>query len=256
MGKNSKQQDAQQARERRLQLEQEEREKQKRQNQLIWRTMIAILAAVLLIVGVGVAIGACNKEKPVIDATDPNYSSTTETTEYVRLTVTYTDSKEVFRQGEIVVRLYSEIAPITVANFQSLVADGFYDGLTFHRVVSGFMIQGGDPKGDGTGGSTPIKGEFNENGVTNTLSHKRGVISMARRGDDMDSASSQFFIVHEDGNQSSLDGKYAGFGEVVSGMETVDGIAGTKVVYNSSGEKSKPVNPITIVKAEFVQKVG
>ncbi|MBR7099270.1 MAG: peptidylprolyl isomerase [Clostridia bacterium] len=218
--------------------------------------MIIVLAAILLIAGVGIAIGSCNQEKPVIDPTDPNYTAASDTTEYVRLTVTYTDSKNVYRQGEIVVQLYSEVAPITVENFQKLVGEGFYNGLTFHRIYQGFMIQGGDPKGDGTGGSTPIKGEFNENGVINNLSHKRGVISMARRGDDMDSGSSQFFIVHEDGNQLSLDGKYAGFGEVVSGMSTVDGIAGTAVTYGSSGEKSTPINPITILKAEFVQKVG
>ena len=242
-------------RERRLQLEREEQEKQKKQNQLIWRTMIVVLVAILLIAGIGIAIGSCNEEKPEVTPTDPNYTATADKTEYVRLTVTYTDSKNVFRQGEIVVRLYSEIAPITVENFQKLVGEGFYNGLTFHRIYEGFMIQGGDPKGDGTGGSTPIKGEFNENGVINNLSHKRGVISMARRGDNMDSASSQFFIVHED-SQLSLDGKYAGFGEVVSGMDTVDGIAGTPVTYGSSGEKSTPLNPVTILKAEFVQKVG
>lgn len=255
MGRNSKQQDAQQMRERRLQLEREEQEKQKKQNRMIWRTMIVVLAAILVVAGVGIGIGSCNKDKPEIAPSDPNYTASADKTEYVRLTVTYTDSKDVFRQGEIVVQLYPEIAPITVENFQKLVGEGFYTNLTFHRVYEGFMIQGGDPKGDGTGGSTPIKGEFNENGVVNNLSHKRGVISMARRGDSMDSASSQFFIMHAD-NQASLDGKYAGFGEVVSGMDTVDGIAGTAVTYNSSGEKTKPINPVTILKAEFVQKVG
>lgn len=122
--------------------------------------------------------------------------------------------------GEIKLELYADIAPITVTNFIKLVNEKFYDGLTFHRVIDGFMIQGGDPDGDGTGGSKEtIKGEFSSNGVTNNLSHERGVISMAR-SNDMDSASSQFFIMHED--NINLDGKYAAFGKVTSGIEVVD----------------------------------
>ena len=257
MGKNSKQQDAQQLRDYKNRAAQIEREKQAQQNKLIRNTMLVVLAAVLLIVGVSVGFASCNKDKPVIDTVDPNYTVASDVTDIVRMTVQYTDGNDVFRQGEIIVQLYADVAPETVENFQNLVSQGFYDGLTFHRVVSGFMIQGGDPKGDGTGGSAPIKGEFTENGFINTLSHTRGVISMARRGDDMDSASSQFFIVHDDSAASSLDGKYAGFGKVVSGMATVDGIAGTEVYRKpNSNEKSTPVNPITIIKAEFVQKVG
>ena len=254
MGRSSKIQEAQEARERKLQRELEAKKQQERQDQIIRRTLIAVLAVILLITGVTIGVKSCNR-KPKIGISDPYYTATTETTEYVRLTVTYTDSKNVFRQDEIVVRLYSDIAPITVENFQKLVGSGFYNGLTFHRVVENFMIQGGDPAGNGSGGSEPIKGEFSANGVPNSLSHKRGVISMARLGNDMNSASSQFFIVHQD-NQRSLDGLYAGFGEVVSGMSTVDGIAGTAVSYSTSGELSKPVNPITILKAEFVQKIG
>ena len=122
--------------------------------------------------------------------------------------------------GEIKLELDADIAPITVTNFIELVNEKFYDGLTFHRVIDGFMIQGGDPDGDGTGGSKEtIKGEFSSNGVTNNLSHERGVISMAR-SNDMDSASSQFFIMHED--NINLDGKYAAFGKVTSGIEVVD----------------------------------
>ena len=122
--------------------------------------------------------------------------------------------------GEIKLELDADIAPITVTNFIKLVNEKFYDGLTFHRVIDGFMIQGGDPDGDGTGGSKEtIKGEFSSNGVTNNLSHERGVISMAR-SNDMDSASSQFFIMHED--NINLDGKYAAFGKVTSGIEVVD----------------------------------
>lgn len=256
MGKSSKQQHAQQLREYQNRAAQAEKEKQAQQNRLIRNTLLVTLAAILLITGIGIGVGSCSKGKPVIDAVDPNYRATETVTDFVRMTVQYTDGNDVFRQGEIIVQLYADIAPITVANFQKLVGEGFYNGLTFHRVVSGFMIQGGDPNGDGSGGSTPIKGEFSENGVTNNLSHKRGVISMARLGHDMDSASSQFFIVHQD-NPDSLDGKYAGFGEVVSGMATVDGIAGTEV-YKKTGayEKSTPVNPITILKAEFVEKIG
>ena len=165
------------------------------------------------------------------------------------MSVTYTNVSGQFCEGTIVMQLYSDIAPITVANFQKLVSEGFYDGLTFHRIMSGFMIQGGDPKGDGTGSSTPIKGEFLANGVNNTLSHKRGIVSMARRGDSMNSGSCQFFIVHED--STFLDGQYAAFGEVISGMEIVDEIAETAVISNGQ-ETSVPVNPVTIVKAELL----
>ncbi|MBR0115012.1 MAG: peptidylprolyl isomerase, partial [Firmicutes bacterium] len=115
-------------------------------------------------------------------------------------------------------------APITVENFVKLAKSGFYDGLTFHRIMEGFMIQGGDPDGNGSGGSGEnIKGEFSSNGVENSLSHTRGAISMARNSFDMDSASSQFFIVHED--SAFLDGDYACFGYVTDGMEVVDAIA-------------------------------
>ncbi len=125
--------------------------------------------------------------------------------------------------GEIEIELYPAIAPNTVANFVSLADSGFYEGLIFHRVISGFMIQGGDPTGTGTGGTEySIAGEFSENGFENNLSHTRGVISMARAS-AFDSAGSQFFIMHQDGQ--FLDGKYAGFGKVVTGMEYVDVIA-------------------------------
>ena len=147
--------------------------------------------------------------------------------------------------GKITLELYPDIAPITVENFVSLVKDGFYDGLTFHRVVNGFMIQGGDPNGNGTGGSgKTIKGEFAENGVENNLSHKRGVISMAR-SNNPDSASSQFFIMHQDNDY--LDGKYAAFGKVTDGMDVVDAIASVEVQYGLGGtEKSSPVTPVVI----------
>ena len=129
---------------------------------------------------------------------------------------------EVEGYGTIEVALNANVAPLTVSNFCHLVEEGFYDGLTFHRVVPGFMIQGGDPAGDGTGGSdATIIGEFADNGIPNGLLHVRGTISMARSS-DYDSASSQFFIMQE--TTSSLDGQYAAFGSVTSGMEVVDAI--------------------------------
>ncbi len=178
--------------------------------------------------------------------------------DYAKMTVEYVDANGVQQSREIVVKLRKDCAPITVDNFKTLVSENFYDGLTFHRVMSGFMIQGGDPKGNGTGDSGKrIKGEFSANGVNNPLSHKRGVISMARGSYSMDSASCQFFIVHDDSAAYSLDGQYAAFGEVVEGMDVVDGIAGT-AVYQPSGsnEKSTPVNPPRIVKIELIDWKG
>lgn len=135
--------------------------------------------------------------------------------------------------GTIKVELDADTAPISVSNFIKLAKDGFYDGLTFHRIISGFMIQGGDPSGNGTGGSDEtIKGEFTANGVENGISHVRGVISMAR-SQDYDSASSQFFIMHEDA--PSLDGQYAAFGKVTEGMEIVDKICEDTPVTDNNG---------------------
>ena len=129
--------------------------------------------------------------------------------------------------GTIKLELDADTAPITVTNFINLVKDKFYNGLTFHRIIDGFMVQGGDPEGTGYGGSDKnIKGEFSANGVENNISHVRGVISMAR-GDDYNSASSQFFIMHED--NLGLDGSYAAFGKVISGIEVVDKLAKVKV---------------------------
>ena len=129
---------------------------------------------------------------------------------------------EIEDYGTVKVALYPDYAPITVDNFVSLAKDGFYDGLTFHRIMEGFMAQGGDPLGNGTGGSSnEIAGEFTSNGFNNNLSHTRGAISMAR-SNDPDSASSQFFIVHED--STFLDGNYAVFGYVTEGMEVIDKI--------------------------------
>ncbi len=145
------------------------------------------------------------------------------------------------------VELYGDLAPETVDNFVKLANDHFYDGLTFHRVIKDFMIQGGDPKGDGTGGSDKtIKGEFKANGFNNTLSHTRGVISMARSGNNVsgfDTASSQFFIVHKD--SPHLDGQYAAFGRVIEGMDIVDDICeNTPVIPNSDGAVSSINQPV------------
>ena len=143
--------------------------------------------------------------------------------------------------GTIELELDSDVAPITVTNFINLVNSKFYDGLTFHRIIDGFMIQGGDPLGNGTGGSSKtIKGEFSENGVKNSISHVRGVISMARSS-DYNSASSQFFIVQKD--TTSLDGQYAAFGKVISGMDVVDRIAKVKVE-DDNGTVSKENQPV------------
>ena len=141
--------------------------------------------------------------------------------------------------GEIELELYPDIAPETVANFKSLVEEGFYDGLTFHRIIKGFMIQGGDPLGNGMGGSDKnIKGEFKMNGFDNPLKHTRGVISMAR-SQMPNSASSQFFIMHEDAPH--LDGSYAAFGKVTKGIEIVDEIADTPVGWDGQTPKVTPV---------------
>lgn len=144
--------------------------------------------------------------------------------------------------GTIEAELDGDVAPVTVANFLKLAEEGFYDGLTFHRIISGFMIQGGDPNGNGTGGSDEkIKGEFSQNGVENNISHVRGTISMAR-SQDMNSASSQFFIVQAD--STYLDGQYAGFGTVTKGMDIVDQICQDTPVEDNNGTVKKENQPI------------
>ncbi len=144
--------------------------------------------------------------------------------------------------GIIEVQLDADTAPISVTNFVNLAKSGFYDGLTFHRIIEGFMIQGGDPNQDGTGGSEEtIKGEFSANGVENDISHERGVISMAR-AQDYDSASSQFFIVQED--STYLDGEYAAFGHVTKGMDIVDKIAQDAEPTDSNGTIEKENQPV------------
>ena len=153
---------------------------------------------------------------------------------------------EIAGKGNIKIELDENAAPLTVQNFKELVQEGFYNGLIFHRVISGFMIQGGDPTGTGCGGSSKnIKGEFLMNGVNNPLSHTRGVISMAR-SNNPDSASSQFFICHEDAK--FLDGQYAAFGKVYEGMDVVDRIANT-----ATDRNDRPHEKQEIVRAYFVE---
>ena len=156
---------------------------------------------------------------------------------------------EVKNYGTIELELDADTAPITVENFCTLANDGFYDGLTFHRVISGFMIQGGDPDHNGTGGSDEeIKGEFSANGVDNDIAHVRGVISMAR-ATPYDSASSQFFIMHQDAPH--LDGQYAAFGRVTKGIDVVDKIAANTPVIDANGtvlfENQPVITKITII---------
>ena len=158
------------------------------------------------------------------------------------LTGTWHIEIEVKDYGTIAAELYADLAPITVTNFVTLARRGFYDGLTFHRIISGFMIQGGDPNGNGTGGSgTNIKGEFAANGVSNDLKHTRGVLSMARARAN-DSASSQFFIMHQDAPH--LDGNYAAFGKVTSGIEIVDQICEKTPVQDRNGTVRRADQPV------------
>ncbi len=195
------------------------------------------LMLTLVLLTIGMTSCASKAEKAMLE----KFDYTDDTTNFVCIDV------EDF--GYIVVELYPDIAPETVKNFQKLVGDGFYDGLIFHRVIKDFMIQGGDPEGTGMGGSDEkIKGEFSSNGFENNLAHKRGVISMARRSDNPDSASSQFFICHKDA--SYLDGDYAAFGEVVYGIETVDAIAEVRTNKNDKPYTDVVINTIKFVTAK------
>ena len=191
-----------------------------------------ILAAVLIVIGacaiIAAAVLGMNKGKA------PVATGSMEPTDWVEITVR--------DYGTIRAELYGGIAPITVNNFMKLVDEGFYNGLTFHRIISGFMIQGGDPLGNGTGGSAEnIKGEFAANGVENPIAHERGVLSMARSSKP-DSASSQFFIMHA--AAPHLDGQYAAFGKVLSGMEAVDAICQNTPVQDRNGTVAPDDQPV------------
>lgn len=200
------------------------------------------------------SFSACNRDDDTTNppAPAPAYTVSLPEAEGVTNFVQFTmDNGATF-----VVELYPQYAPITVANFQALVADGFYDGLTFHRIYKDFMIQGGDIDGDGLSSAEQphIAGEFASNGYEyNTISHKRGVISMARTSVP-DSAYSQFFIMHAD--DTHLDGNYAAFGRVVAGIETIDELANVEVTrHKHSGEKTVPVTAPVMTSVYFVNYV-
>ena len=200
--------------------------------------LLAICMMLLFVAGCSARYEA-GRENQEIESEKPNTSE-----EVVTYTVagSYTAVIEVADYGSITVELDGTAAPQTVKNFVSLAKDRFYNGLTFHRIIDGFMIQGGDPNGNGTGGSgKTIKGEFSANGVENNLSHTRGAISMAR-SNDYDSASSQFFIVHED--SLYLDGSYAVFGYVADGMEVVDAICAAAEPTDNNGSIAAASQPV------------
>ena len=203
-------------------------EKVYRTKKITISTIAIVLAIACLVFGIILLTNACAYPRSILGSDNPKEDSTVNNS----FKVTHHASIEVENYGTIHLELYGEEAPETVGNFVMLAQKGFYDGLTFHRIMDNFMIQGGDPKGNGTGGyevdgkEQNIKGEFKENGVENDIKHIRGTISMARGGSDMNSASSQFFIVHQTSNSNtlSLDGKYASFGMVTGGMQIVDKI--------------------------------
>ena len=222
---------------------------------------ILMAAAALLLVGVVLAIVLSNQKNPPENETTTlpsqvaesfdmeavkaeinskevsDFVESAEPTDYVKITIT--------NFGELVVRLRPDVAPISAQNFKDLVARHYYDGLNFHRVMPGFMIQGGRGSED----LTPIKGEFSANGVENPLLHVRGVLSMARTT-DMNSATSQFFLMHAD--YPSLNGSYAAFGYIVAGLETVDRVCGIELGYDSRNEKSVPQVDVILESAVFV----
>lgn len=196
---------------------------------------IGIAAAIILALFV---VTGCQKQE---ETPKKSEQKKTEASEEL-LSGTHHTEIQVKDYGTITVELDADTAPITVTNFVNLAKDGFYDNLTFHRIMDGFMIQGGDPNGDGTGGADQtIKGEFSSNGVENEISHTRGTISMAR-AQDPDSASSQFFIVQEDSDY--LDGNYAAFGHVTSGMEIVDQICKDVPVEDDNGTVKAENQPV------------
>ncbi len=228
--------------------------------------LIYALIAVVLTVAIGVGVFLGTRPENVTTSTNEgtftqNEGETVTAPEEENAVYTEEDipkektlAQFTMENGEsFTVELYPEYAPQTVANFVKLVKEGFYDGLTFHRVVEGFMAQGGAPQGTGMGGSAQtIKGEFASNGFTqNTLSHQRGVISMARSSAP-DSASSQFFICYDDA--SFLDGNYAAFGKVVEGMTTIDNFLKVERGLNELGEEAVPKTPIVIKKAVIVKQ--
>ena len=208
----------------------------------LWRK--SKLAEILTICVMLLFTAGCSAEYEAEREKQEIENGKTDTSEEAEMdtSASYTAIMEIADYGTITLVLDAAAAPETVSNFISLTQEGFYDGLTFHRIIDGFMIQGGDPNGDGTGGSgKTIKGEFSANGVENNLSHTRGAVSMAR-SDDYDSASSQFFIVHED--STYLDGNYAVFGYVTDGMDVVDAICADAEPTDNNGSIAPEKQPV------------
>ena len=196
-------------------------------NKNVYRKVLAVLLTAGMLMG-SLLLGGCTvREKEEVSEGPAIYADI-----------------EIQDYGTITVALYPEKAPVTVENFVKLAEEGFYDGLTFHRIISGFMMQGGDPEGTGMGGSEEkIVGEFAANGHANDLSHKRGVISMAR-SQDYNSASSQFFIMHED--SASLDGQYAAFGRVTKGLSVVDAVCQAAQPVDNNGTIPAENQPVIV----------
>lgn len=200
-----------------------------------------LLLCIMSVMSLSFVFTGCGDNKPAAKENSATEASSKISTDDVA-NLGNTAVIDVKDYGKITVELKPDIAPITVGNFKKLVSEHFYDGLTFHRIMEGFMIQGGDPLGNGTGGSDEtIVGEFSQNGFENTLSHTRGVISMAR-SNDPNSASSQFFIVHED--STFLDGQYASFGVVTDGMDVVDKIAKDAKPTDNNGTITASEQPV------------
>ena len=198
------------------------------------KTVIALITTLILSMIFSVGCAKSNNTSSTDDNVMHIDASSLETDTYADI--------EIENYGTITVALDKTSAPVTVDNFINLATSGFYDGLTFHRIMEGFMMQGGDPKGDGSGGAdSKIVGEFKQNGYNNNISHTRGAISMARAM-AYDSASSQFFIVHED--STFLDGTYAGFGYVTEGMDIVDQICEEAVPTDNNGTIPKEAQPV------------
>jgi peptidyl-prolyl cis-trans isomerase B (cyclophilin B) len=203
------------------------------------RRFLLVLGVMLLC---GIWMMGCGKNESSETGTDRVSGSNNEVNTDEPLTGLHHVEINVKDYGTIAVELDADVAPISVTNFVKLANEGFYDGLTFHRIMTGFMIQGGDPEGTGMGGSDEtIKGEFSANGVENSISHVRGTISMARSS-QYDSASSQFFIVQKD--STYLDGQYAAFGHVTDGMDIVDQICADTPVQDSNGTVSAKDQPV------------
>lgn len=207
------------------------------------------LTALILIAVMIFAFASCAEGKPAETkelTPPPETQQTFDVTQKEKINIRIT-----LEDGRIMeAELYPQIAPVTVQNFVDLCTSGFYDGITFHRVVAGFVIQAGDPTATGSGGSgKTIKGEFSENGFQNDLSHSKGVLSMARKSSDMDSATSQFFIVVSSDKKDSLDGKYAAFGKLTSGYNVLADIA--KVETDPSNDK-----PLTDVIINNIRVIG